>query len=149
MHKVTLVKHPQANGQAKAANKVILGRAKGLWVEHLLGILWAYHYSPQSTTVETLYRFTYRTDAMILVEIDKLSHRRSSFNSFENLSTLRVDLNLVKEVREQACATRRYNSKVRPRDLNDNDLEDRKLTPSWEGPFQILESLGNDAYHLE
>ncbi|XP_020232779.1 uncharacterized protein LOC109813072 [Cajanus cajan] len=56
-HRFTSVEHPQANGQAEAANKVILGElkkrlgdAKGAWAEELLEVLWAYRCTPQSTT---------------------------------------------------------------------------------------------------
>ncbi|XP_027338066.1 uncharacterized protein LOC113852005 [Abrus precatorius] len=48
-HMVTSVEHPQTNGQAEAANKVILhelkrrlGSAKGEWAEKLPEVLWAY-----------------------------------------------------------------------------------------------------------
>lgn len=46
-HHVSSVEHPQTNGQAKAANKVIiremrkkLGMKKGLWAEEIPCILW-------------------------------------------------------------------------------------------------------------
>nr|KYP55208.1 Pol polyprotein [Cajanus cajan] len=46
-HMFTLVEHPQSNGQAEAANKVILteitkrlGDAKGAWAEELLERFW-------------------------------------------------------------------------------------------------------------
>nr|KYP71446.1 Pol polyprotein [Cajanus cajan] len=49
-----------SNGQAEAANKVILtelkkrlGDSKGAWVEELLEVLWAYRCTPQSATRET------------------------------------------------------------------------------------------------
>lgn len=45
----SLIEHPQTNGQAEAANKVILGQlkkrlddAKGKWLKELIEILWAY-----------------------------------------------------------------------------------------------------------
>nr|KYP59620.1 hypothetical protein KK1_015056 [Cajanus cajan] len=71
------------NGQAKAANKVILwevkkrlGNAKRQWADELPSILWAYHCTPQSTTQETPYRLTYGADAMIPVEVGETSHQR-------------------------------------------------------------------------
>nr|KYP33669.1 Pol polyprotein [Cajanus cajan] len=55
-HKSTSVEHPQSNGQAESANKVILselkkrlGSAKGAWVEQLPEILWAYKYTPRES----------------------------------------------------------------------------------------------------
>nr|KYP36325.1 Retrovirus-related Pol polyprotein from transposon 412 family [Cajanus cajan] len=78
-HKVTSVEHPQTNGQAEAANKVILrelkkrlGPPKGEWVEELPSVLW-------TTTQETPYKLTYGSDAMIPVEVGEPSHRRLTF----------------------------------------------------------------------
>nr|KYP41879.1 Pol polyprotein [Cajanus cajan] len=78
-HLATSVEHPQTNGQAEAANKVILrelkkrlGNAKGQWPEELSSILWAYHCTPQSTTQETPYRLTYGADAMIPVKVGEV-----------------------------------------------------------------------------
>jgi len=48
-HVTSSIEHPQTNGQAKAANKVILvelrkrlDNAKGQWPEELVEVLWAY-----------------------------------------------------------------------------------------------------------
>ncbi|XP_020218550.1 uncharacterized protein LOC109801829 [Cajanus cajan] len=86
-HRFTSVEHPQANGQAEAANKVILselkkrlGEAKGAWAEELLEVLWAYRCTPQSTTQEILFKLTYETDAMILVEVGGPSFHRLHFD---------------------------------------------------------------------
>ncbi|XP_027348120.1 uncharacterized protein LOC113859584 [Abrus precatorius] len=85
-HRVTSVEHPQTNGQAEAANKVILhelkrrlGSAKREWAEKLPKILWAYRCTPQTTTKETPSRLTYGTDAMVPVEIGEPSFRRKNF----------------------------------------------------------------------
>jgi len=71
------------NGQAEAANKVILselkkrlGQLKGLWAEEIPSILWSYHCTPQSSTKETPYQLTYGTDTMILVELGEASWRQ-------------------------------------------------------------------------
>ncbi|XP_016164461.1 uncharacterized protein LOC107606980 [Arachis ipaensis] len=54
------VEHPQTNGLAEAANKVILhdlrkklDEAKGLWVELIPEIIWGYNTTVHSTTKET------------------------------------------------------------------------------------------------
>ncbi|MCI29485.1 gypsy retrotransposon integrase-like protein, partial [Trifolium medium] len=77
----TFVEHPQTNGQAKAANRVILrglkrrlGKAKGKWTEELHSVLWSYRTTPHSTTGETPFRLTYGTDAVIPVEIGASSY---------------------------------------------------------------------------
>ncbi|GAU34620.1 hypothetical protein TSUD_394110 [Trifolium subterraneum] len=81
-HHFTSVEHPQTNGQAEAANRVILrglrrrlGDAKKQWVEELPHVLWAYRTTPHSTTGETPFRLAYGTEAVIPVEIGEPSCR--------------------------------------------------------------------------
>nr|XP_025680402.1 uncharacterized protein LOC112782271 [Arachis hypogaea] len=57
------VKHPQSNGLAEAANKVLLhalrrklDKAKGLWAELVPEILWSYNTTVQTSTKETPFR---------------------------------------------------------------------------------------------
>lgn len=71
------VVHPQANGQAKSANKIILkglkkklDDVKGLWEELLHEILWSYHTILHSTTKETLFSMVYGVDSMLPIEIE-------------------------------------------------------------------------------
>jgi len=70
------VEHPQMNGQAEAANKVILqglkkkaGRAKARWVEVLPEIIWSYHMTVQSTTKETPFSLVYGTEFCYLLKL--------------------------------------------------------------------------------
>nr|KYP55351.1 Transposon Ty3-I Gag-Pol polyprotein [Cajanus cajan] len=176
-HLSTSVEHPQTNGQAEATNKVILrelkkrlGSAKGQWPNELPSILWAYHCTPQSTTQETPYRLTYGADAMIPVEVGETSHRRQVFNGKQNAQELAADLDLMDELRDEAqihdeaCklrASRRHNTRVKPRSFRVGDLVWRllgevrkdtsygKLAPTWGGPFRVTEDLENGAYRLE
>ena len=74
--RITSVEHPQTNGQAESANKVILnglrkrlGEAKGSWAEELPVVLWSYNTTPQSITGETPFRLTYGTDAALPLEV--------------------------------------------------------------------------------
>ncbi|XP_015970312.1 uncharacterized protein LOC107493776 [Arachis duranensis] len=82
LEEYTSVEHPQANGQAEAANKVILAGLKrrlqdanGAWAEELPQVLWAYQTTPHSTTKESPFRLVYGMEAMILVEIEEGSPR--------------------------------------------------------------------------
>lgn len=173
----SFVEHPQTNGQAKAANKVILnglrkrlGNAKGLWTEELPSVLWAYHVTPQSSTKETPFRLTYGTDAMIPVEVGEPSLRRETFDKEHNEAELVVELDTAEEIREMArirnvaakqAAERKHNTRVKPRDFRQGDLvlrlatgprKDRsegKLAPTWEGPFKIIETVGKGAYRIK
>nr|KYP75181.1 Retrovirus-related Pol polyprotein from transposon 17.6 [Cajanus cajan] len=176
-HKFTSVEHPQTNGQAELANKVILvelkkrlGEAKGAWAEQLPEVLWAYRCTRQSTTQETPFRLAYGSDAMILVEIGEPSFRRAHFDEANNGAELRTNLDAVEEVRDRALVVaedtkqrykRRFDRKVKPRVFREGDLVWRaigearkdprqgKLAPNWDGPFRVRHNLNNGAFKLE
>jgi hypothetical protein len=57
-----------------------LEAAKSLWAEQLHEVLWSYHTTPHSTTMEAPFTMVYGTDAMLPVEIDTLTWRRESFS---------------------------------------------------------------------
>ena len=130
-HITSSAEHPQTNGQAEAANKVILsqlkkrlGVAKGKWADELLEALWAYRYTPQTSTGESPYNLTYGTDTMLPVEIGKATIRRQLRDLSLNNECMKTKLDLLDELREKArikeavCkqrAARRYNAKVNPR----------------------------------
>ncbi|XP_045796465.1 uncharacterized protein LOC123890806 [Trifolium pratense] len=134
----TSVEHPQTNGQAESANKVILQglkkrleAAKGLWVEELPMVLWSYHTTPHSSTQETPFKMVYGSDAMIPIEINEPSARVLFARLEENSINLQANLDLQDEVRnrahvkEEACkrrAARRYDSKVKKRIIKEGDL---------------------------
>ncbi|RDX93783.1 Tf2-8, partial [Mucuna pruriens] len=170
----TSVEHPQSNGQAEAAKKVILKglqkrleEAKGKWAKELLQVLWSYHTTPHSTTNETPFRLTFGIEAVIPVEIGELSARTALFKQSENEDELRANLDLLQEVREMTHireyaikerVARTYNRRVVPRNFKPQDLvlrkvvqkaENNKLTPSWEGPFRVKEEVGRGAYRLK
>nr|KYP40587.1 Retrovirus-related Pol polyprotein from transposon 17.6 [Cajanus cajan] len=99
-------------------------------------ILWTYRCTPQSTMQETPYRLTYGDDAMIPVKVRETSHRRQVFNNEQNTQEIAADLDLIDELRdkaqihEEACklrASRRYNTRVRPRSFRVGDLVWRLL----------------------
>jgi len=125
------VEHPQTNGQVESANRILLRglkrrleKAKGAWAEEVPRIVWAYHTTPQSSTMETPFSLVYGSDAMIPVEIHESSPRFLSFVTEESIEERRVNLDLLDEAREEArikaeAVKRRvehqYNSKVKPR----------------------------------
>ncbi|XP_014492447.1 uncharacterized protein LOC106754893 [Vigna radiata var. radiata] len=95
--------------KAEAANKVIiselkkhLGQAKGLWVEELPEVLWAYRCTPHGSTGETPFNLTYGTDAMLPVEIGEPSLRRHIQDMTLNEEQLRMNLDTLPERREIA-----------------------------------------------
>ncbi|XP_014500457.1 uncharacterized protein LOC106761415 [Vigna radiata var. radiata] len=127
---------------AEAVNKAIiselkkrLGRAKGLWVEELPEVLWAYRCTPHGSTGETPFNLTYGTDAMLPVEVGEPTIRREMQDMNLNEDQLRVNLDTLPERREAAMIrnaaqkrllVRRYNTKVKPRNFTAGDLVWRK-----------------------
>ncbi|XP_057725573.1 uncharacterized protein LOC130941176 [Arachis stenosperma] len=168
------VEHPQSNGLAEAANKVVLQAlrkklddAKGLWAELVPEILWGYNTSPHSTTKETPFRLVYGSEAMIPVEVSQSSFRTQAE---DHEHARRAELDLVEEVRTIAAVRhkalqqrlgKRHSKRVKPRSFNVGDLVLRKteearkppthgkLAAAWEGPYRIHQVLGKGAYRLE
>ena len=101
--------HPQANGQAEVANrsllKIIKTRlewAKGVWPDELLGVLWAYTTTVRTPTGETPFKLAYGSEAVIPVEVHMMSYRVRKYQAEENEEQLRLNLDLMDEVRMDA-----------------------------------------------
>ncbi|XP_072064519.1 uncharacterized protein [Arachis hypogaea] len=168
------VEHPQTNGLAEAANKVILHAlrkklddAKGLWAELIPEIIWGYNTTVQSTTKETPFWLVYGSDTMIPLEISQSSVRTSVDNHEEarqtELDTIKeigTDATLHQQAMQQLIA-RRHNKRMVPQSFQVKDLAlhkteharrppiHGKLAEYWKGPFRVIEVLGNSAYRLE
>ncbi|GAU37759.1 hypothetical protein TSUD_102760 [Trifolium subterraneum] len=103
----TSVEHPQTNGQAEAANRVILrglrrrmDASKGNWTEELHNVMWSYRTAAHSTIGKTPFRLTYGTEAVIPVEMGEPSSRIEYPNEEDiNDELLREELDLVEELR--------------------------------------------------
>jgi len=174
-HVTSSVEHPQTNGQAESANKVILnelkkrlGIAKGKWTKELLEVLWAYCCTPQTGTRETPYSMVYGIDAMITVEVGEPTLWRQLEDMNLNNESLAINLDIISELRDRARirdeasklrAARRYSTKVKPRSFRLGDLvwrmwsdvrkSDGKFSSNWEGPFRVTASVRKGAYRLE
>ncbi|XP_072074435.1 uncharacterized protein [Arachis hypogaea] len=100
------VEHPQTNGLAEAANKVILHAlkkklddAKGLWAELIPEVLWGYNTTPQTSTKETPFRLVYGSEAMVPLEISQSSFRTQLGTQDE---ARRAELDTIEEIRDLA-----------------------------------------------
>ena len=96
--------YPQANGRAKAVNKVIvsglkkrLDDVKGKWVEELPHILWTYQITPSRSAGKTPFSMTYGAEAMIPLETGFPTLRKSSFTPRINDGLLEKSLDLIEE----------------------------------------------------
>ena len=154
------VEHPQTNGQAESANRVILrGLRRRLdelrkkWVEELHSVLWGYRTTPQSSTKETPFRLTYGTEAVIPIEMHVPTRQTEAPMDVDtNDEVLRQELDLVEEIRTGASLREtslkqkialRHNAKVIRRDFevgslvlrrSHKDSREGKLAANWEGP---------------
>ena len=169
--------HPQANRQTEVTNRTLLkiiktklDNAKGAWPEKLPNVLWAYTTTARTPTEETPFGLTYRTEAVIPVEVGVTSTRWAAFNEEGNEDELRINLDCLDEVREKASSRMEkyrqkmaeyYNKRVKLRRLEvgdlvlrkvsavTKDLNQGKLGPTWEGPYRVVHYSQRGNYHLE
>ena len=124
----------------------------------------------KSATRETLLALEFDTKAVTPVEVGLESPRVKFANTKRNEETLRLNLDLLKEKREQALkrvedyqrkTARYYDRKVRPNSFKLGDLvlkkllparkdpTHRKLGPNWEGPYIVSRVIRPGNYELQ
>ena len=102
--------------------------------------------------------------------IHMTNHRVTMYQDKDNEEQLRLNLNLVDEVRTDAdertaryknLMARQHDAMVKPRRLNIGDLVLKKvslttknpahgkLRPNWEGPYRIINCKRQGSYYLE
>ena len=82
--------------------KTRLEGAKGIWLEELPSILWAYRTTARAPTGETPFRLTYESKAVIPAEVGLTSYRVHNHDENKNSEVMRLQLNLVDELRTVA-----------------------------------------------
>ncbi|XP_072071629.1 uncharacterized protein [Arachis hypogaea] len=171
------VEHPQTNGLAEAANKIILqglkkklDDSKGEWAELIPEVLWSYNTTKQSATKETPFRLVYGSEAMIPIEVSLQNARTTNPSESDNAQSRRAELDLVEETRDKSALqqiaarraiARKYYRKLKQRIFSEGDLvlkkvEDirkpqghGKLSANWEGPFRVQKVVDKGAYKLQ
>nr|GEW20943.1 reverse transcriptase domain-containing protein [Tanacetum cinerariifolium] len=148
--------------------KARLGEGNKNWVKELSHVLWAQRTMIKSSHGDMPFSLTYRTKAIIPTEIIMPTYRTAAIDVVNNDEELRLNLDLLEERRERAavCEARAkskimkyYKARVRgvafkPGDFvyRSNDASHAvaggKLGPKWEGPYEVIEALGNRAYKL-
>ena len=125
--------HSQANGQVEVTNRTLLKiiktrleGAKGIWPDELPSVLWVYRTTARTPTGETPFRLAYGADVVIPAEVGLTSYRVENYTEDKNEKAMRLQLDLVDEVRataEQRLAryqnlmSKHYNSNVKHRDF--------------------------------
>jgi hypothetical protein len=162
------VAHPRSNGQAERANAEILRGLKthtydclkkhgANWVNELPCVLWGNRTTPSRATGETPFFLVYGAKVCLPPEIIMGSPRVQSFDESMQEQLRRENVDFIDERRWRAAirnarynqALRRYHQRfVHSRELRVGDLVLRrvvnreglhKLSPSWEGPFKVME----------
>jgi len=145
-----------------------LETAKTKWAEELHAVLRAYRTTPHSTTSESPFRLTYGTEAVIPIELTKLTWRTDvDLDFLTNAVNLREQLKFVDEVQSEAALLEttlkqkiaaRDSKKVIKREFAVGDLvlrrnqkhsKEGKLAANWEGPYRVRMKTGTGAYGLE
>ncbi|KAK3017710.1 hypothetical protein RJ639_003303 [Escallonia herrerae] len=103
----TSVAHPQTNGQTEVTNLTLfqgikkkLDGAKGLWIDELPKILWAYNMTTRTSTGETPFNLSFGTEALVPVEVGLPSLQLITHDPVQNEEDLRANLDLLDEHRE-------------------------------------------------
>ena len=138
-------------------------------MDDLYNILRTYRTTPRVPTEETPFKLTFGMQAVIHLDIGLPTSRTEDFNQEENDTRLRANLDLLNEVREQApvCmaayqykVVKYYNSQVKTKIFKIGDLVLRmaeasqpivttKLSPKWEGPYQVIKIVRPRTYQLQ
>ena len=112
-------------------------------MEYLLQVLWAYKTTSKPTTQETPFALAFGTEAVAPIEVGLEFPRVKLANAERNEETLRLNLDLLEDKREQALkraedyqrkTLRYYDRKVRPNSFKPDDLVLKKLLPARKDP---------------
>ena len=111
--------------------KTRLGGAKEVWFDKLPSVLWAYRTTVRTLTRETPFKLAYGSKAVIPADVHMANHRVMKYQDKDNEEQLRLNLDLIDEVRMNAkqrtsryknLMTRQYDAMVKPRCFNIGDL---------------------------
>ncbi|GJT42112.1 hypothetical protein Tco_0941977 [Tanacetum coccineum] len=122
----------------------------------------------KSNNRETPFSLTYGTEVVIPVEVGMPTIRTAKVDTIKNDEALEINLDILEEKREQtaiqearskAKMEKYYNARVRSTSFRPGDLvywnneashaeDEGKLGPKWEGPYEVTEALGEEAYKL-
>ena len=89
--------HPQVNGQVEVMNRSLLKiiktqleGVKGIWLDKLPSVLWAYWITARTPTGETPFRLAYGSEAIIPAEVGITSYRVKSYDEDKNKEAIHL-----------------------------------------------------------
>ena len=125
--------------------KIIKTWLIGAWPKELPNVLWAYRTTTRVPIGETQFRVTFRTKAIIPVEIGLTNIQVKAYKEQRNYQELNNNLDLIDEVRDEAlkwmekymgAMARYYNKKVKVRRFNTGDLVLKNVSQATDDPSQ-------------
>ena len=144
--------------------------ANGVWPDELSGVLWAYRTTVKTPIGKTPFKLAYGSEAVIPTEVHMANHRVTMYQDKDNEEQLRLNLDLIDEVRTDAderttryknLMARQHDAMVKPMRFNIGDLVLKKVSlatknpaygklgPNWEGPYRIINCKRQGSYYLE
>ena len=123
--------------------KTQLEGAKGVWPDELPSVLWAYRTTMRTPTGETPFKLTYGSETVIPAEVHMANHRVMMYQEKDNTEQLRLNLDLIDEVRTDAneriakyknLMARQHDAMVKPRRFNIGDLVLKKVSLTTKNP---------------
>ena len=124
----------------------------------------------RTPTGETPFKLAYGSEVVIPVKVHMVNHRVMTYQDKDNEEQLRLNLDLIDEVRTDVehktakyknLMARQYDAKVKPRHFNIGDLVLKKVSlatknlahgklgPNWEGSYRIINNKRQGSYYLE
>lgn len=129
----SVVSRPQTNGQAEAANKIMLNGikkslegAKGTWIDDLPGVLWSAQTTVKEATCQSPFSLVYGSEVVLLVEVGIPSP--GSYEQNEKEKLVNHDLlpetrgnSVLKSIRNKQRVARQFNLRVKTRPIHVGD----------------------------
>lgn len=170
-HVLNAVATPRANGQVERYNKIVvdaltaktIGTAENKWDDHLPEVQWGinntFNKGINRSPAEALFgkRLTGLSEGRIISE---LGDDITRVNNNQNLDEIRAEISAHVEARQEIDRERFNKKRSKPMKYQVGDLvrverqvpssgQSRKLVPKFQGPYRIVNVLGNDRYQIE
>ena len=121
-------------------------------------------------TWKTPFKLAYGSNTVIPAEVHMANHRVTMYQNKDNEEQLRLNLDLIDEVRTDAdertaryknLMARQYDAIVKSRRFNIGDLVPKKVSlatknpahgklgPNWEGPYKVINCKRQGSYYLK
>nr|GEU87492.1 hypothetical protein [Tanacetum cinerariifolium] len=116
----TAIAYPPTNGLVERTNKSLmegikarLGKERAGWVDELPNVLWGHRTSLKQSNGKIPFSLTYRSEAVIPAEIWMPTHQTMMIREDENEDELRLNMDLLQEMREAAAIREaKYKTKI-------------------------------------